>query len=179
MEIAFSVAFWAGLAVLAIAVLACFMPLRLEITSTKETLWTFQAALRPFGLFGPRIPIAYKPSKRKGPQATTKRGRNLPAPKLLRAGLRFLRDILALIRLERFHCRCRFGCADPSDTGQIFGALAPAIYGTGHTPDFRLEVRPDFSAEILEGEVELALSLVPARLLLPSASFAWHAFGPV
>lgn len=163
----------------AVVVLACLMPLRLEIQARRDGAWSGRVALRPFGRYGPAIALhrgASSPNPRPS-RKTTKRRRHAAPRKLLRPALTLLSDVLSVLRLEHVRCTARFGCGDPALTGEVFGGLAPFIYSAYPSSRFRLDVEPDFGAEVLEGELELALSVIPARLLGPLVRFSWRAFG--
>ncbi len=164
-------------------VLAC--PLRLEVMLQKDEVWNLAAALRPFGRYGPQIPLRRSQKKLKEPEvkvkkpsAMTRAARREPT-RVASAALQFLRDVVRCVRIEEVRCHARFGCEDPADTGQVFGLLAPVLYGTAHARRLDLRIEPAFSGAVLSGRAEVALSLIPARLLPPVIRFGWIAFGPV
>ena len=170
---------------LAVLVLFAAMPLRLELEVHKSEAWRFRAAVRPFGRYGPRIALSgrsQKPDRRDEKQrdASPKpKKRKLRAKGLARAVMRLIGDVLRRIRIDTARLKMRFGLGDPAETGQVFGYLAPLIYGTTPGQAIWLEVEPVFDQAVLEGEAELDLSVVPATLLGPLFRFGWFAFGPV
>lgn len=176
MAIAALIAALAAFALLAVAALACLTPLRLDIRIRKARDWDTRFELRPFAGLGPRIPLRRK--HREAPASKTTSKRRAPSSRVLGAGLAFLREVLTCIRLDALRGHVRFGCGDPAETGQVFGAVMPALHAARALPRLRLDVQPDFEAEVLRGEVSLVLSLVPARLLVPLARFGWRVFRP-
>ena len=71
-----------------------------------------------------------------------------------------------------------FGCADPADTGEIFGLMTPFIYGTSGLSGVDMRLEPVFGEVGLRGRASLDLSFVPIALLPPAARFGWAVFGP-
>ena len=74
-----------------------------------------------------------------------------------------LLEVLGKIRVERWQGTLWFGLEDPAMTGELYGRLAAPVAALGGGQWLRLV--PVFDRETLEGEGEVALSLVPARLL--------------
>ena len=184
MSVAISALLWLLGICLGVLVLVVVMPLRLELAVHKQAHWQFRAALRPFGRFGPRIPLsgrkakADKPAKKKGAGHAPRRVGKLRIDLAARAGAQFVRDVLKRVRIETAHLQMRFGLGDPAETGQVFGYLAPVIYGTSAGHQLSLEVEPVFDRVALEGEAELDCFLVPAALVGPLFRFGWAIFGP-
>ena len=169
--------------VLAVLVVAMALPLRLELRLVKEDTWSVSGALRPFGRFGPRIPLSRDRKKAKtAPKPRRKRApRDLFSRKSQRvagATVRLLADILHRVRLETARLEMRFGIGDPAETGQVYGLLAPLIYGTASAPRTHVRIEPVFDRAVLSGRAELDMSLIPGTLLAPVIRFGWSAFGP-
>lgn len=164
--------------------LAVVLPVRLELQLVKEEALQFQAVLRLFGRFGPRIKLRKNPdSVRKKPKAPRKRrfrtGKALRRPqRVAQAAFHLAIDILHRIHIDAASLDLRFGFGDPAETGQAFGMLAPFIYGPSPSPKMSLHVQPVFDTAVLRGRAEMTLKLVPAALLIPSVRFGWAAFGP-
>ena len=99
---------------------------------------------------------------------------------MVRAGPGLIGGVLRCIRVDRFRVDCTFGLGDPAETGQVFGVLAPFVYGTrwawGRADAVALT--PVFDRACLEGEADVALAVTPMRLLGPVLRFAWATFGP-
>ena len=173
-----------ALALVLIAVLA--LPLRLEVAWKLDGQAPPQAALRPFGRFGPRLPL--RRSKTERPQGKparskprrTRRGasRKGRAFRFAKAILALLRDILARISLVSARLDARFGLGDPADTGALYGQLIPWSTAASGRQNVHIRLIPDFERQTLEGQADLVLSIIPGRLLAPLARFAWRAFGP-
>lgn len=153
------------------------LPLRLQAEATSDPPnWRVRLAL-----FGGLLPVtlAARDRKRrkreetpKAPEEKTPRraGRRRPSGKMVRAGLRAGLEALGKVRIERLRGVLKVGLEDPALTGELYGragGLLAALPGRA----FRLV--PIFDREALEGEGELVLSLVPARLLPVAARFLW------
>ncbi len=181
-----SVAVWAILGVLAalllVLALAMATPLRLELSLRKGTAWHYNAALRPFGKYGPRITIRGPKNKRpkKTGKARRKQVKSRFRPKrIIPAGLKLFNDILHRIYVSRAQLDVRFGLGDPGETGQLYGMLAPLIYGPTALPGVRLKVEPVFDDRpTFTGCAEMYVSVVPASIIAPAIRFGWRAFGP-
>ncbi|WP_299649238.1 DUF2953 domain-containing protein [uncultured Tateyamaria sp.] len=162
-------------------IVAMLMPLRIELVLTKHEAWRYKAACRAFGRFGPRISLSGHKAQAQEPQ-TSQSARRLRGRtnllRVIRAGARFGVDILHRAKFDAARLDMQFGTGDPAETGHIFGMLTPVIYGTVASSRLCLTVEPDFDQAILRGRVDLDLSVVPARLLLPAARFGWSVFGP-
>ena len=186
MSLALAILGWILVAVLLVLAAAIFLPLRLEMRAVADGALTVSAALRPFGRYGPRIPLkpsAKKEAKPRPKKARRARGRTLRRAgrdprRLVAAALGLARDLIRLVRIETASLDLRFGCADPGETGQIFGLMTPFIYGTGAVPRTHLRVEPVFEGAVFDGRAALDLSLVPARLVPVAVRFGWAAFGP-
>ena len=184
MAIAFTIFFWLLVAILAVIVLALVTPLRIELSVIKGDAWQLSAALRPFGRFGPKIPMS-KGMKETETAPKSKRVRHKKWGKwtrnpqrIGRAALRLVTDLIQCVRLNAATVDLTFGLGDPGKTGQLFGLMAPLIYGPSFGERVNLSVVPAFDRTVLTGSLAVELSFIPASLLAPTARFGWTAFGP-
>jgi len=188
----------AGLGVVAVVTLVALMvlPVRLWVQASSDPA-RLQVRLRLFGGALPWIRVVDSDRPGRGdrsarrtavPDRSAEAGAD-PAParisrdraqRMLRAVPGLLRGLAGPVRLERLWLEARLGLDDPAETGQLFGALTPLVYGLGGAWPGRVSVQlaPEFSGPVLEGQAELVLSVVPARWLGPSLRFAWASFGP-
>lgn len=176
---------WLGILFLAGLLAAIFLPLRLELRAEVADKVSFSALIRPFGRFGPRIPLRRNKTAKAAPQEAERKPRRESKTRrldsgrrLLRPGLRLLGDILGAVRVHTMAVDLRFGSDDPSETGEIFGWMAPIVYGTAAWNRADLHFEPVFDGEVFEGSAALDVSLVPARLVPPFVRFGFAAFGP-
>ena len=124
-------------------------------------------------LFSQRIISRKIRKKRKGKakkaEKTKKKGRGFEIsdlwkekdllPKVLRAILRFLRDVLKDIRFNQVFLDADIATPDPALTGTIYGGLYPVCASVNSiSPKLSLDVRPDFVNEIPRGRAEVTLS---------------------
>ncbi|MBR1866655.1 MAG: DUF2953 domain-containing protein [Lachnospiraceae bacterium] len=65
-------------------------------------------------------------------------------------GMRYIRDVLRILKPKLFEGYIRFGLEDPAVTGEIFGGLA-LLYPLYQT---HLTIEPDFTQSCLEGELK-------------------------
>lgn len=185
------IALWVVL-VLVLGVLAVLaLPVRLRLHAESAPARRLRLQLGLLGGLAPWIAMAdsTRPRKARTGAAMTKvagskqkrrrfgRGR---VARMLRAGPALIGGVLACVQVDRFRVDCTFGLNDPADTGQVFGVLAPFVYGArwgrGAAPSVRLT--PVFDRACLEGEADVALAVRPIRLLGPMLRFAWASFGP-
>lgn len=175
-----------GVLAAAVAVLlaAIALPLHLELRAARDETLRFSLTVRPFGRFGPRIPLRNdKPKSEKTPKAAEqtrqKRSRWRGKPRLvIGAVIRLVTDIFGLVRLDRVELDMRFGTGDPAETGQAFGMLAPLIYGARGSQRIDFHVEPVFDRKALTGHANVDLSIIPALLVPPVVRFGWAVFGP-
>lgn len=177
---------WLGFAVVVLITAALVMPLGIKIEAVLDGTirWTF--GLQPFGRFGPTIQLGKaKPKKRSlakpGKDTAGKTSRGFRKPNLGRfpsAALQLVSALFQTIRLRHFSLDLKFGCADPADTGQLYGMLTPLLYGTSGSHRADLHVVPVFDGAMLKGRATLDLSLIPVRLAPPIIRFGWSIFGP-
>jgi len=73
--------------------------------------------------------------------------------------VRFIRDMLRSIRLNRFFVEADIATPDPALTGTIYGGLYALSVPTNFvSPNIRLKVQPDFENEIPRGRAEVAFN---------------------
>lgn len=176
---------WLLAAVLALLLAALAMPLRIEFRATASETSRYCLALRPFGAVGPRIAVvdSDKPSRKKAPVAkdkkakTGKKTRSDPK-RFAMAIVRFITDIFDQLHIKSAVLDLRFGTSDPAETGQIYGALTPFIYGTCANRRVYLNVEPVFDGAVFDGRAALDVTLTPARLIPPFVRFGWAFLGP-
>jgi hypothetical protein len=75
----------------------------------------------------------------------------------------FLRSLLPAFRVRSICGDLTFGAGDPAETGMIFGWMM--ALGEVFGPRFRLNARPDFVQERIEGTVALKVLIKPYRVL--------------
>lgn len=178
MSMVLAILAWTLAAAVLVLAAALFLPLRLELRGRVAEDATFAAGVRPFGRYGPRIPLKRQVPKPE-PEKTTKKRRRFKgdvAP-IVRAGVRLLQDVIGLLRIETLHLDLRFGLEDPGETGQIYGMLTPLAYGLPPDPRTGLSVEPVFGETTFAMTTVLDISVVPARLLPPLARFGWAFVG--
>ena len=165
-------------ALLALIVLTLVLPLRIELVLRKEAGLAFTAALRPLGGFGPRVRLS---GTRKPPDTAKKpsRKRRHDPRRLVPAAGRLAAAVLRRIRIRALVLDAKFGSGDPAETGQLYGMLAPLVYGTLPARRLQVSLQPVFDRAVLSGRAELDVSVVPAALIGPAVRFGWDAFGPV
>ena len=184
MSIVLTILLWIVLVALAVTVLVCSVPMRIELTLSKGETWFLSATLRPFAGLGPEILLArgQRTSRaRRGKATKEPRRRNRiwrgdPA-RFFHAIPRLLAGMVRHVRIDRADIKMKFGLGDPADTGQAFGLVAPLVYGAHAAPRLRVRVEPVFEEAILQGWARLRLSLVPVLLVMPFIRFGWAMIG--
>lgn len=176
---------WMMLAsVLALIVATLALPLRLELRAQFGPALRWTAAVRPLGRFGPRIPIG--PGKVGKPRSTREKPRKSAKPsrgqgdpqRLFKSAIRLFRDVMPLVHVRALSLHLRFGCDDPSDTGALYGAFTPIMFGVSGSRRADIRVEPVFDRAVFTGQAALDASVTPARLLPVLARFGWAEFGP-
>lgn len=175
---------WVLAAVVALLLVALVTPLRIEARASIGGAFRYRLTLRPFGHFGPRLALAdsERPKREKRSKIKakkTKAGKKIRRDprRILGAAFRLLSEIADRLRVDRVAVDLRFGADDPSETGQLFGSLAPIIYGTGTGQRFHLTVEPVFDRTVFDGRVALDVTMTPAHLIPPVIRFGWSVFG--
>jgi uncharacterized RDD family membrane protein YckC len=136
---------------------------------------------RFFGGLTPLVNISGPTKKHtKTPAKTSKpkRRMKLRSSAILSAAVRLAQGLLRAVQIRSFKVEGAFGTGDPAETGEIYGALTPLIYGAGALPKLRIEVQPIFDRSHFSGEVTAGLRVTPIALLAPLLIFVWQVFGP-
>ncbi|WP_417626756.1 hypothetical protein [Pararhodobacter aggregans] len=130
------------------------------------------------GLLGGLLPLALvdstrarKPARAKPETARPAKKKRRPSAKMLRAGARAGLEALGCLRIDRLRGEARIGLGDPALTGEFWGRASGILIALPWR-GFRLV--PLFDRQALEGEGEIALSVIPARLLPVLARFVWR-----
>lgn len=130
------------------------------------------------GLLGGLVPVALldsararKPTRPRPDAAKPAAKKRRPSAKMLRAGARAGLEALGCVRIDRLRGEARIGLGDPALTGEFWGR-ASGILQALPWRGFRL--LPLFDRQTLEGEGEIVLSVVPARLLPVLLRFVWR-----
>lgn len=157
---------WAFAALLGLVALLLLAPVRLRAQAASAPPRLI-VELRLFGgLVRLSLVDSTRPRKRKAAQPDAKPARRRgwrPSRRFLKALPREGLATLRAVRLERLHGELRLGLEDPAMTGELYGRLGAILVALPLRDRFRLV--PLFDREAIEGEAELALSVVPARLL--------------
>lgn len=160
-----------GLGAVLAVILVAPVRLRATVKSTpaqaRVELGLFWGLVR-FALLDSARP---RKSRREAPKAKAKSGGWRPPKRMLRLLPGAALEALGKIRIETCHGALWFGLEDPAMTGELYGRLAAPLAALGGGQWLRLV--PVFDRETLEGEAEMALSLVPARLLPLAARLVW------
>lgn len=171
---------WLLIAVAIIAAAALVLPFGIRVEADLDGSPRGRLTVQPFGTFGPWLALwetGKTPPSRKE-RTPVKRGKpSGSAKRLVKAGFRLAGDILSLFRLRAFVIDLRFGCEDPADTGQLFGAMAPFLYGTQGLERAHIHVEPVFGQKVLTGRAMVEVAIVPIALLPPVLRFGRASIG--
>ena len=91
---------------------------------------------------------------------------------LIRAGLKFLRDLLSCFLRPRLAGDVEIGFGDPMVMGIVSGVVY-AVSPTGMTLD-HFRIRPNYVDEIAAGEVDLSTRAIPGRVLIVFIKLAFY-----
>ncbi len=91
------------------------------------------------------------------------------------------RNMWRQLHVRQLNLHLTFGLDDPADTGQLFGALAPALIHTDRLSRLDCQVRPDFSQPILLVNGGGQLRVIPLTIIGVMIAFflspaCWRAF---
>lgn len=171
---------WLLIVVAIIVAAALFLPFGMRVEADLDGSPRARLTVQPFGTSGPWLALwetGQTPPSRKE-RTSVKRGKSSgSAKRLVKAGFRLAGDILSLVRLRAFEFDVKFGCEDPADTGQLFGAMAPLLYGTQGLECAHIHVEPVFGRKVLTGRATVEVAIVPIALLLPTLRFGWASIG--
>ncbi len=176
---------WLMLACLCLLGAILALPVRVALRARSDPSLHYAVTARPLGGYGPRITLAdstRKDRKMAPDRKTGKKQRHTSRTRgnrgIFPAGLELISRLLGCIRFDRLDIEGQFGTGDPAETGQVFGLLAPLIYGSPHLARTRIEVQPVFDKACAAGVVDARFSVVPIALVPPFIRFGWIAFGP-
>ena len=179
---------YALLALLIAALIILSTPLRVALQSSKSPRWRLAVAVRLLGGFAPRMTVydSARPAKkaRKSAKRRDRAAARSPRPKkqasvrAIAAAPKLFSDIVGVFRLTRLRIDADIGLGDPAAAGELYGWIATAQYSLPQSPDFKADLRPDFSCARFEGEAEAEISFIPIAFVPPAIRFAWRAFGP-
>ncbi len=184
---------WGVLAVLllslALAVALVMLPIRVVALARSAPDRALMVRVAPLAGAVPAIAVvdskrpAKPKDKEKREQKKAKRearkkraGVGPSARDWLRGVPTLLGELLLAIRFGHLRAEIDFGFDDPSDTGAVFGLLTPFLYGCPPVTGIALIARPDFGRARLEGHVEAALDVTPAKLIAPFVRYGWSVF---
>ena len=175
---------WVFAAVCFLLLAALALPVRVECRASVGEVLHYRVGLRTLGGLGPRVALADsdKPSRKKAKPKEKKfrkdKSKRREAARILPAAMRLVNDIFGRLHVEKLALDVRFGADDPADTGQIYGSIAPVIYGTAGCRSLQLNVRPVFDGAVFDGHAALDVRFTPLRLIPPFVRFGWSALGP-
>ena len=144
---------------------------------TAKLFWGLSPQVRIYDSSRRRAKKRDKAAPKRASQEVT-RTRRVDGPRFVTAALKLIVEILRRVSIVRFRIDADLGLGDPAQTGQLFGFLAPVVYGGPRTSKISIDLRPDFVSARASGQIDIELSFVPAAFILPGVRFAWRAFGP-
>ncbi|MEO1205498.1 MAG: DUF2953 domain-containing protein [Pseudomonadota bacterium] len=190
-----SILFW-SLGAVALVLFVMFLvvlssPVIVALKFATEPRLRLQLAASPLGGAIPFVSVfdssARQAVQKRRAQSKKKRGRDGHEKKhrftkrqiarVGRAAPRFIRDLISVFRIKRFRTSIQLGLADPADTGQLLGLLAPLTYAQPPSPHRVISVRPNFDGAHLSGEADIQVRFVPFLIVPPTIRFAWRVFG--
>lgn len=131
-----------------------------------------------FGLVGMDIPRRKKEKPKKKKKKKKKKRRNVkPFLALLRTKgfvrhtVKFVWDIIRLVRIRELKLDVRVGMSDPADTGMLLATIGPPVVFTNIISPVAIRIHPDFQRETLGGRFSGKIRIVPILLLLRSIRF--------
>lgn len=95
----------------------------------------------------------------------------------LQAGPRLISRILKRIELRTVRAFIHYGCADPADTGLLYGLTVPITILSNRRTNVNLRLEPDFTRACFDGEGDIKARFIPLLILTPLIGFAWSIFG--
>jgi len=167
-----------------LGLMIAFLAMPIDVKLSYDTSSEQKTRLRIgclFGLLNFDLPMSQARHARKKSTSSKPKSKN-KAPKSALTMLqshgflyrcsRLLRDLFEVIKVKKFRCRVRFGCADPADTGQLYGMLAANFAWAFNHSHLNLQVIPEFDHAVLEGSLHTNLRIVPLKIFLAVLSFA-------
>lgn len=174
-----------GLLLLVLAIASAPVILRAQFQTSPCV--SFQLQVSPLGGLIPFLTLVdsvrakQKDSSRAKRRKKPRANKNLPsrgAKRMIRNVPRLLGDILRQFKFRKLIVDARFGLGDPADTGTVFGALCPIIYGVPPARRFSIDVVPDYERACFDGSIEAIGAILPLRLVPPFIRFSWRSFSP-
>jgi hypothetical protein len=164
---------WIAAALIGVLLLVLLTPWHVRVRGRTMPL-DLRLRLSLLGGLAPGIPIPIRRSKDR--DRPRKKKRKPRKDRRYRGTPRGLRDLilglLSALRLRNLRLSGRIGLPDPADTGTLWGALTPFIYGLS-APHRRIDVAPEFSGACLDLDGSGDLVIRPTRLLRAGLAFAW------
>lgn len=84
---------------------------------------------------------------------------------------RLLRDLVRSVNVERIGLKAGFGLGSPAKTGRVFGQLQVALAWTRATDRVHVDLDPDFEAQGITGQADLAVRSSAWALICPLVAF--------
>lgn len=181
-----------GVVVLIAIVAVVATPVRLRVVACSEPAPRVRLLLGLLGGWIPSIAVVDSARRDRSRRETDRAPRERPRKRrerrtadrtrlarIRKAAPTLVRDLLRTVRLERLLLRGQVGLDDPADTGRLYGLVVPVLFATrwAWPPSAVVSVTPVFDRACLEGEADIALEVVPVRLLPPALRFGWAVFG--
>ena len=85
--------------------------------------------------------------------------------------LKFVRDVLRIVKIRELKARVRIGLGDPAETGMLFAVIAPTMVFVRSISSADVEVEPDFEEERLEGYCQGDVRAIPIKFVRPLVLF--------
>lgn len=79
--------------------------------------------------------------------------------------LKLAHNMWRQLRVRQLYLHLTFGMDDPADTGQLYGALVPALILNDCMTQFDLQVQPDFSQPTLLADSRGQVRLIPLTII--------------
>jgi len=161
-------------------ILLLAIPIDLRFSVQKEKHFRSQVRVEwMFGLIGIDLKRRKKEPKPKKKKKSKFQARRHIKPLLAmtktrgfnRRIIKFIKDILRVIKIRELILDLRFGLDDPADTAMIYGVVAPTTLFANRCSPIKIRVQPDFENLALEGSFKGNMRLVPIRLFKPITLF--------
>ncbi len=188
MSVVLSSLAYALAALLALVVVVLATPVRLGLALRFDPVRRFVVSARLLGGLTPALTVldSARPSKRRRRERKRRKERRRPtarpgrrrALRAVSAAPRLLAELLGVFRLTRCVVDADIGFEDPAATGELYGWIASVKYARPETEKFRVDIRPDFAGERLDGEAAAEISFTPFAFAPPFLRFAWRVYGP-
>lgn len=186
-------ALWIILGLFAMSLIASVLPFSLHVKGARKSDFSYQVSFqwpwRAFGvgvrrsadgryfqlLWGNRCLYERKRRKKTSEKKTREKKEKKPGgfnlfrdrkllSQLIRAGLRFFRDLLSCFRRRRLAGNIEVGIGDPAAMG-ILSGLVYAVSPNGMALD-DLRITPNYMDATFTGEVDFSTAVQPARVII-------------